>query len=146
MFIYLPLFLNWEFQCESCSLSRPVAESGQRSAHFFCRQRAAVKAEAMTFFSSSESVTENPGQIFRRNADAVINNRYFNAIISIGIPAENLTRIFSHGFTTRKEGHGFGLHSGALAAKEMGGTLAAFSEGPGRGATFTLELTVQKQR
>jgi len=63
----------------------------------------------------------------------------------IGIPAENLTRIFGHGFTTRKEGHGFGLHSGALAAKEMGGTLAAFSEGTGRGATFTLELPVTKQ-
>jgi len=63
----------------------------------------------------------------------------------IGIPAENLTRIFNHGFTTRKEGHGFGLHSGALAAKELGGSLAAFSDGPGRGATFTLELPIQKQ-
>ena len=41
----------------------------------------------------------------------------------IGIPPENLTRIFNHGFTTREGGHGFGLHSGALAAKEMGGTL-----------------------
>ena len=58
----------------------------------------------------------------------------------VGIPPENLTRIFNHGFTTRKEGHGFGLHSGALAAKEMGGSLAAFSEGPGTGAAFTLEL------
>jgi len=55
-------------------------------------------------------------------------------------PAENLTRIFNHGFTTRKDGHGFGLHSGAIAAKELGGSLAAFSEGAGRGATFTLEL------
>ena len=62
----------------------------------------------------------------------------------IGIPAENLTRIFGHGFTTRKEGHGFGLHSGALAAKEMGGTLAALSDGTGLGATFTLELTDKK--
>jgi len=58
----------------------------------------------------------------------------------VGIPAENLTRIFNHGFTTRKEGHGFGLHSGAIAAKELGGTLAVFSEGIGHGATFTLEL------
>src|SRR6185295_3794293 len=38
----------------------------------------------------------------------------------VGIPPENLTRIFSHGFTTRKDGHGFGLHSGALAARELG--------------------------
>src|SRR5713101_2858944 len=62
----------------------------------------------------------------------------------IGIPAENLTRIFAHGFTTRKDGHGFGLHSGALAAKEMGGNLSAQSEGVGQGATFTLELPLKK--
>lgn len=61
----------------------------------------------------------------------------------IGIAAENLTRIFEHGFTTRKEGHGFGLHNGALAAKELGGSLTAQSEGPGRGAKFTLELPLQ---
>jgi PAS domain S-box-containing protein len=58
----------------------------------------------------------------------------------VGIPAENLTRIFNHGFTTRKNGHGFGLHSGALAAKEMRGALIAQSDGPGKGARFILEL------
>jgi signal transduction histidine kinase len=58
----------------------------------------------------------------------------------IGIPPENLTRIFNHGFTTRKDGHGFGLHSGALAAREMGGHIRAQSGGLGKGATFTLEL------
>ena len=62
----------------------------------------------------------------------------------VGIPAENLTRIFNLGFTTRKNGHGFGLHSGALAAKEMGGVLLARSDGPGQGATFTLELPLQR--
>ncbi len=61
----------------------------------------------------------------------------------VGIPAENLTRIFSHGFTTKKQGHGFGLHSGALAAKELGGTLRAHSDGPGLGATFTLTLPLE---
>ena len=60
----------------------------------------------------------------------------------VGIPAENLTRIFNHGFTTRKDGHGFGLHSGALAAKEMGGALVAQSDGPGKGSSFTVELPV----
>jgi PAS domain S-box-containing protein len=60
-----------------------------------------------------------------------------------GIPARNLTRIFAHGFTTRKSGHGFGLHSCALAARQMGGTLTAHSDGPGRGATFTLELPIE---
>jgi ligand-binding sensor domain-containing protein/signal transduction histidine kinase len=58
----------------------------------------------------------------------------------VGIAPENLTRVFSHGFTTRKDGHGFGLHSAALAAREMGGTINATSDGVGRGATFTLEL------
>jgi PAS domain S-box-containing protein len=58
----------------------------------------------------------------------------------VGIPHENLNRIFSHGFTTKKEGHGFGLHSAALVAKEMGGSLAVHSDGSGEGATFTLEL------
>ena len=59
-----------------------------------------------------------------------------------GIPAENLTRIFAHGFTTRKTGHGFGLHSSALAARQMGGTLTAHSDGPGLGAMFMLKLPI----
>ena len=61
----------------------------------------------------------------------------------VGIPPENLTRIFEHGFTTRKEGHGFGLHNGALVAKELGGALRAHSDGPGKGAAFILELPRQ---
>ena len=61
----------------------------------------------------------------------------------IGIPPENLTRVFSHGFTTRPHGHGFGLHLGALNAREMGGSLSAASEGTVRGATFTLILPLQ---
>jgi hypothetical protein len=62
----------------------------------------------------------------------------------IGIPPENLTRIFNHGFTTRKDGHGFGLHSGALSAKELGGSLVVSSEGTGKGATFTLDLPLNQ--
>ena len=58
----------------------------------------------------------------------------------IGIPLENITKIFNHGFTTKKNGHGFGLHSGANAAKEMGGRLIGHSDGPGKGAEFTLVL------
>ena len=60
----------------------------------------------------------------------------------VGIPAEHLTSIFQHGFTTRAAGHGFGLHSSANAAKEMKGTLTVHSDGPGTGATFTLDLPV----
>ncbi|MEA2708630.1 MAG: two-component system, NtrC family, sensor kinase [Phycisphaerales bacterium] len=55
-----------------------------------------------------------------------------------GIAAENITRIFAHGFTTKRDGHGFGLHSSALAAKEMNAMLIASSDGAGQGAVFTL--------
>ena len=58
----------------------------------------------------------------------------------VGISAENLTRIFEHGFTTKKDGHGFGLHSSALTAGELGGSLHARSQGEGRGATFALTI------
>jgi PAS domain S-box-containing protein len=60
--------------------------------------------------------------------------------IGVGIPQENLTKVFNYGFTTKKGGHGFGLHSGANAAKEMGGSLTVHSDGPGKGAEFTLLL------
>lgn len=58
----------------------------------------------------------------------------------MGIPEENLTKIFSHGFTTKEDGNGFGLHSAALAVNEMGGVLSVHSDGIGQGATFRLEL------
>ena len=64
----------------------------------------------------------------------------------VGISAENISRIFAHGFTTKKNGHGFGLHSGALAAKELGGSLKVTSEGLGQGAIFTLELPLDGER
>jgi signal transduction histidine kinase len=59
-----------------------------------------------------------------------------------GIMEGDITRIFNHGFTTKQDGHGFGLHSGALAAKELGGTLSAESGGLGEGAKFTLEIPI----
>jgi len=58
----------------------------------------------------------------------------------VGISAKNMERLFTHGFTTRQSGHGFGLHSCALAAQELGGSLRAESDGPGCGAAFILEL------
>ena len=60
----------------------------------------------------------------------------------VGIAPENMSKIFSHGFTTKKDGHGFGLHSAALAAQQLGGRLTAHSDGPNLGATFTLELPI----
>lgn len=61
-----------------------------------------------------------------------------------GIPPENLVKVFAHGFTTRKNGHGFGLHSSALAARDIKGRLDAHSEGPGRGARFTLDIPARR--
>jgi len=60
----------------------------------------------------------------------------------VGIPEANLTQIFGHGFTTRKDGHGFGLHSAANTAKVMNGSLTASSDGVGKGAKFTLTVPV----
>ncbi|WNG52125.1 AAA family ATPase [Archangium minus] len=63
-----------------------------------------------------------------------------------GIAPENQAKLFSHGFTTRKDGHGFGLHSSALAAQMLGGSLTLESAGPGQGATATLEIPLTPDR
>jgi PAS domain S-box-containing protein len=60
----------------------------------------------------------------------------------VGIAPEALSKIFTYGYTTRKGGHGFGLHSAALSAKVMGGEVSAHSDGPGKGARFTLDIPV----
>lgn len=62
-----------------------------------------------------------------------------------GVLPENITKIFSFGFTTKKDGHGFGLHTSALLAKELGGTLQVMSPGKDLGTTFTLTLPITKQ-
>jgi signal transduction histidine kinase len=72
--------------------------------------------------------------------------RFQIADTGVGINAENLPRIFTHGFTTRPTGHGFGLHTSANAAREMGGTLTAFSDGIGKGSTFTLEIPLAPEK
>lgn len=63
----------------------------------------------------------------------------------LGIAPGNLTRVFHHGFTTKKNGHGFGLHVSANAATEMGARLSARSGGLGRGATFVLDIPMQAE-
>jgi signal transduction histidine kinase len=84
---------------------------------------------------SDKRITIRVTRCARGVAIAVIDN-------GVGIQAENMTRIFSHGFTTRAGGHGFGLHSAALTAQELKGSLRVASDGPGCGATFTLELPI----
>lgn len=63
----------------------------------------------------------------------------------VGIDPENLARVFNHGFTTKADGHGFGLHSSANTAQQMGGSLTVVSDGPGCGATFHLDLPAPVQ-
>jgi signal transduction histidine kinase len=58
----------------------------------------------------------------------------------VGISADVLGRLFEFGYTTKKDGHGFGLHTSAILAKELNGELVAFSDGPGHGARFVLRL------
>jgi signal transduction histidine kinase len=62
-----------------------------------------------------------------------------------GIAPDSLTKIFEYGFTTKKDGHGFGLHSSALIAKELGGALTVRSDGLGCGTTFRFELPLEPE-
>ncbi len=76
----------------------------------------------------------------------VASNHFRLAVIDngVGIHKENITRIFAYGFTTKNNGNGFGLHSSANAATEMGGSLTCHSEGPGKGSSFYLDLPYQE--
>lgn len=59
-----------------------------------------------------------------------------------GITKKNLNKIFNYGFTTRKDGHGFGLHNSANTARQIGGELSVISDGPNKGACFVLKLAI----
>lgn len=63
-----------------------------------------------------------------------------------GISPENLDSIFRYGFTTKRDGHGFGLHTCANYMKQMGGSITVSSDGAGRGATFTLSIDAGRGR
>jgi signal transduction histidine kinase len=58
----------------------------------------------------------------------------------VGVRAEHRHKLFTHGFTTKPNGHGFGLHTSSLAARDVGGSLSFESAGPGQGASFCLLL------
>jgi signal transduction histidine kinase len=95
-----------------------------------------------------EGVADRPPRLSLR-ADAVADNQGLRLRIQVkdngeGISPQNIPRLFAHGFTTRRHGHGFGLHSGALAAVAMGGELAAHSDGANNGAIFTLDLPLKE--
>jgi PAS domain S-box-containing protein len=95
-------------------------------------------------YAVSESSRRDKRMVVRISVNADRRVQIAVADNGIGIAPENLARIFAHGFTTKKDGHGFGLHSAALAATETGGALSVHSGGPGQGATFTLELPMDE--
>lgn len=61
-----------------------------------------------------------------------------------GLDSEQLTKVFNHGYTTKRKGYGFGLHSCANYMTEMGGKMWAESKGKGQGATFILRFPLHK--
>jgi signal transduction histidine kinase len=105
----------------------------------------------MNLLSNAKYAMEGPGPADKRltvrvRAGATRDRIAIEVIdVGVGIAPENLSRIFSHGFTTRKGGHGFGLHSSATALNEVGASLTAHSDGVGRGATFRIELPVGQE-
>lgn len=96
--------------------------------------------------NAKDAMVEFPGNSYRLtlrvgvSADRKESVRFEVTDTGCGISADNFPRLFAQGFTTRKGGHGLGLHSAALSAKNVGGALQAKSGGEGRGATFTLDL------
>jgi len=57
-----------------------------------------------------------------------------------GIQEEDIHKMFRYGFTTKEDGHGFGLASCAAYLEEMDGEISVESEGNGKGSTFTMTL------
>ncbi len=99
--------------------------------------------------NAKEAIQENKNTIVKEITISALafSTNIVNIIIQdngIGIAPENRIKIFSFGYTNKEKGHGFGLHSCALFAKEMGGELQVESEGLGKGATFTLSIPISQ--
>ena len=71
----------------------------------------------------------------RRDRDQLL---VFISDDGLGLSKSQLNRMFNYGFTTKQEGHGFGLYTCDQTMKELGGTISVTSEGLGKGATFKL--------
>jgi len=96
--------------------------------------------------NAQEAMALNVGPRLMHIRTWAIDANHINIAVSdngIGMSEETLKNIFNYGFTTKKDGHGFGLHASAVAAQQMGGKLDVFSQGTGFGTTFTLSLVSQ---
>jgi len=100
--------------------------------------------------NAKEAMIERPAHAHRLSVRVGVAGAHKNAVrlevadTGCGIPAENLPRVFTQGFTTKTEGHGLGLHSAAISAKNMGGSIQIHSGGAGCGATVTLYLPLSR--
>ena len=99
--------------------------------------------------NAKAAVTENGKDLKIISISAFIENN--KLVIEIedngtGIDSTVIKKIFSFGFTTKKHGYGFGLHSSLNSAKEMEGTLKVESQGKGKGAKFRLEVPYQSTK
>jgi len=58
----------------------------------------------------------------------------------LGMSEETLSHLWEFGFTTKRNGHGFGLHASVKAARDIGAVLRADSAGLAKGACFSARL------
>jgi signal transduction histidine kinase len=61
----------------------------------------------------------------------------------VGMSPEVVSRLWRFGFTTKAGGRGFDLHHSANAAREIGATIAAHSDGPCKGSRFVVRVPIQ---
>lgn len=97
--------------------------------------------------NAADALSEKPGEDQRTLHIGIYSRGTYNEVAftdnGCGISVENLSKMFSFGFTTKEHGHGFGLHSCRNTMQEMGGDLQVFSEGEGKGATFVIKVPLE---
>jgi NO-binding membrane sensor protein with MHYT domain len=99
--------------------------------------------------NAKDALKESENKSHKITIETELNNKIIYLKITdtgVGIAPKNLTKIFLYGFSTKPQGHGFGIHSSALAMQEIGGTIKAVSKGVNQGATFILEIPYRLPR
>jgi signal transduction histidine kinase len=150
--LFLPEVINTAIQMSNNSLSRNdiLIEKKFNENIFLFTDKSKLLQILLNLIKNAKDALSSlkydiPGKKISIAIENLSTTDPINIIVSdngIGIPEENLTKLFSSGYTTKPDGHGFGLHSSALSAQELGGSLTVKSEGLGRGATFTLTLPI----
>ncbi len=125
-----------------------VSRDFEKLPHVMLEKQKLIQILVNLFKNASEAILQGGGDDRKLSIRLVaVGEQEFEIQVAdngIGIDSEKQNDIFTHGFTTKKDGRGFGLHTSANAAREMGGNLAVESDGPGKGATFRLSLPAKK--